>query len=369
MKKNLVRLAFFALVVGFFIVSCQSNNPKNDSVKFVAIVGLTGNSGSLGEDTKNGIQLAIDEQNAVGGILGKKIILDVKDSKTDGNTGVNIAKQILEGPDEKPIGIYTQSSVVSMPVKPIAEKNKTIMFAISGADKLLEDAKYTFRNWANPQTAGNKIVAFINDSMKSKSVGIFYCNNDYGRSMQKYVSNNCTAKGITTIFSSAFDEKDGDYKSLLAQNLPKGKQPDCIYTVGLGSGLGILTKQMREMGYAGKIISDITAPYPNILNAAGDAGKNMYYLDFAYDNKSTSPDQEAYHSSFLKKYNKEPLNFSVVSYSALKLFFKAIAAAGTFDPDKVANELNKLRDAPGAFGNVTIENNEVIYSLNIKQIK
>ena len=131
MKQQKSRWSVIALVVGIMIFNgCFNNNSKTggETVKFGAILGLTGNSGSLGEDTKNGIQLAIDEQNAKGGVLGKKIVLDVQDSKTDGNTGVSIAKQMLESAGDKPIGIYTQSSAVSMPVKPIAEKNKTIMF-------------------------------------------------------------------------------------------------------------------------------------------------------------------------------------------------------------------------------------------------
>ncbi len=372
MKKQKSRLSVIAIVAGILMFSgCFNNNSKKgeETVKFGAILGLTGNSGSLGEDTKNGIRLAIDEQNAKGGILGKKIVLDVQDSKTDGNTGVSIAKQMLESGGDKPIAIYTQSSAVSMPVKPIAEKNKTIMFAISGADKLLENSKYVFRNWANPGTAGNAIVSFVSDSLKGKSMGLFYCNNDYGKSMQKYVSEDCTSKGIAVSFSAAYDEKDGDYKSLITEYVAKNKKLDCIYTVGLGGGLGTLTKQIREAGYTGKLISDITAPYPNVLNAAGDAGKGMYYLDFAYNNNSSSASQKQYEDAFVKAYSKEPLNFSVVSYEAMKLLFKAIESANSFDSDKVVAELNNIQNYLGVFGNTSVINNEVIYSLDVKRVK
>jgi branched-chain amino acid transport system substrate-binding protein len=370
MKKLNLRLSLVVLIAVILIFSgCDNSKKEEKTVKFGAILGLTGNSGSLGEDTKNGIQMAIDEQNAKGGLLNKKIVLDVQDSKTDGNTGVSIAKQMLESGGEKPIAIYTQSSVVSMPVKPVAEKNKTIMFAISGADKLLENSKYIFRNWANPETAGTAIVKFVSDSLKSKSIGLFFCNNDYGKSMQKYISDNCSSKGIAVNFSTAYDEKDGDYKSLVTEYVSKKKNLDCIYTVGLGGGLGTLTKQIREAGYSGKIISDITAPYPNVLNAAGDAGKGMYYLDFAFSNNSSSASQKQYHDAFVKAYSKEPLNFSVVSYEAMKLLFKAIESANSFDSDKVVAELNKIQNYPGVFGNTSIKSNEVIYSLDVKQVK
>jgi len=371
MKSKITSVSVIVLMFATLIFTgCLNNNSKKkETVKFGAILGLTGNSGSLGEDAKNGILLAIDEQNAKGGILGKKIVLDVQDSKTDGNTGVSIAKQMLESEAEKPIAIYTQSSVVSMPVKPIAEKNATIMFAISGADRLLENSKFIFRNWANPETAGNAIVTFVSDSLKVKSIGLFYCNNDYGKSMQKYVTDDCVSKGIVVKFSESYDEKDNNYKSLITEYVSQNEKLDCIYTVGLGGGLGTLTKQIREAGYTGKIISDITAPYPNVLNAAGDAGKGMYYLDFAYSNNSVSASQKKYHDAFLKAYGKEPLNFSVVSYEAMKLLFKAIENANSFDSDKVIAELNKIQNYLGVFGNISVINNEVIYSMDVKQVK
>ena len=242
------------------------------------------------------------------------------------------------------------------------------MFAISGADRLLENSKYIFRNWANPGAAGNKIVEFASDSLKVKEIGLFYCNNDYGKSMQKYVAEDFSGRGIIVNFNVAFDEKDGDYKSLITKNVALNKNLDCIYTVGLGSGLGTLTKQIREAGYSNIIISDITAPYPDVLNAAGDAGTGMYYLDFAYSNNSLSLSQKQFHDKFVNAYDIEPLNFSVVSYEALKLFFKAIENASSFDSDKVVMELNKIRNYPGVFGNTSVINNEVVYSLDIKQV-
>ena len=367
---SILKLKIYVVMtaIAISIIGCGGNPGAQKEIRVGAILGLSGNSGSLGEDTRNGLQLAIDEQNSKGGLLGLKIVLDVQDSKTEGNTGVSIAKQMLESGGNKPVAIYTQSSVVSMPVKPVAEANRTVMFAISGADRLLSNSKYVFRNWANPQTAGKALVAYLGQPLSSKKLGIFFCNNDYGKSMQEYVANSARAAGMEVVFASAFDEKDGDYKSLLADQLSKSNV-DAIYTVGLGSGLGILTKQLRASGYAGNVISDITAPYPDVLNAAGDAAKGMYYLDFAYRNDSTEPAQRDYHDKFVKAYGKEPLNFSVVSYEAMRLLFKAIEQANSLDSDKVADELNKIQNFPGVFGATSIQNNEVIYSLDVKQVK
>lgn len=359
----------FLIIPAMICISLNCSKEQSHTVKIGAILGMTGNSGSLGEDTRNGLKLAIDEQNENGGLLGRKIELVVQDSKTEANTGVSIAKQMLESGEGKPIALYTQSSIVSLPVKPIADKNKTIMFAISGAEQLLNNSKYIFRNWASPETASNVIVKFINDSLKSNNIGIFYCNNDYGLSMQKFISKECVQKEITVNFSTPFNEKDGDYKSLITEYIASKKNISCVYTVGLGGGLGTLTKQLRESGYKGYIISDITAPYPNVLNAAGDASKGMYYLDFAYSNNSNAPSQILYHKKFTKAFDKEPLNFSVVSYEAMKLLFKAIENANSFDTEQIIEELNKTRNYNGVFGNTSVEKNDIIYSLDIKQIK
>lgn len=360
--QNSLSLIAFAWVL--LAPACQHYD--DSTVRIGAILGMTGNSGSLGEDTRNGLQLAIDEQNARGGLLGKKIELLTEDSKTDAKTATDIAHNMLEVTKGKPIAVYTQSSVVSLPVKPVAEKTKTPMFAISGAEQLCENSRFVFRNWANPQVAAAEIAEFLSDSLHCVSVGIFYCNNDYGKSMEKFLAAECAARGMTVPISETFNEKDGDYKSLISAKLA-GKQIQSIYTVGLGAGLGTLIKQIRENGYEGHLISDITAPYPNVLAAAGESIKGMYYLDFAFNPASMNSSMQAYATQFRQKFNKDPLNFSVVSYDAMRLLFKAVENAGSFDPEKIAAELNKLSAFPGVFGNVDVSQNEIKYALNIKR--
>src|SRR4051812_11070769 len=99
----------FAIAFSVVLFSACNNNPKQDKgleeVKISAILSLTGNGATLGNYAKEGLELAVEEKNAAGGLFGKKIILDITDSKSEPKEGVNLAQKIFAASD-KPLLLY-----------------------------------------------------------------------------------------------------------------------------------------------------------------------------------------------------------------------------------------------------------------------
>jgi len=241
------------------------------------------------------------------------------------------------------------------------------MYGLSGSEQLIENSNFVFRHWVAPWIAGRQLVNKIEDKFTPKNVGIFHSNDDFGKSMQKWVSKNLKEKNINVGFSETFIESSLDYKSLILKNSPNDM--DVIYVVGLGQGLGMLIKQLRELKYKGIIVGDITTPFPNVIETAGDSAKGVYYLDFDFDLKSDKSESKKFITNFEKKFDKKPKTLSAISYDALMLYFRAIETAGTLDDEKVKNEMNKIKGFNGIFGSVSIENYDVIYPLDFKQIQ
>ncbi len=359
-----IKLAI-VLAVLVLVFSCQKKE-ENKSINIGAVLSMTGKGASVGDYAKKGLQLAVDEINEKGGVLGNKVKLEIEDSKSIGKEGITVTQKLLLS-STPPDLLYVQLSSVSLPVKPIAEKNKTIMYGLSGSEQLIKDSEYTFRNWVAPWIAGKQLVNKIEEKFTPKKVGIFHSNDDFGKSMDKWVSQNLNEKKIKVAFSETFIESSLDYKSLILKNNPN--DVDVIYVVGLGQGLGILIKQLRELKYEGIIVGDITTPFPNVIEAAGDFAKGVYYLDFNFDLESKNPITQKFINNFESKFNKKPKTLSAISYDALMLYFKAVKKAGTTDDEKVKIELNKIKNFEGIFGNVSIENYDVIYPLDFKQIQ
>ena len=347
------------------IFSCKKQEQK-EAINIGAVLSMTGKGASVGDYAKKGLELAVEEVNNAGGVLGKQVELYVEDSKSIGKEGVTVTQKLLLS-ETPPDLLYVQLSSVSLPVKPIAEKNKTIMYGLSGSEKLIENSEYTFRNWVAPWIAGKQLANKIEEKFTPKKVGIFHSNDDFGKSMNKWVSKNLNEKNINVAFSETFIESSLDYKSLILKNNPN--DVDVIYVVGLGQGLGTLIKQLRELKYEGIIVGDITTPFPNVMEAAGDSAKGVYYLDFDFDLESKNSTTKNFINNFEKKFNKKPKTLSAISYDALMLYFKAVEKAGTTDDEKVKVELNKIENFDGIFGKVYVKNYDVVYPLDFKKIQ
>jgi branched-chain amino acid transport system substrate-binding protein len=369
MKKQIKSIFFFTLLIATFIFASCGNNPTTkpeETVKIGAILTLSGNGSANGDYTLKAIQLAVKEQNDKGGLLGKKIVLDIQDSKGDPKTGVDIVKKMVEG--EKPFIIATNGSGVSLAVKPESEKNKIILLGSAATDKLVDDSNYVVRNYIESGQVSDDILKYINDSMKVKSLGLFYSNNEFGNSVSKKIAEKTPGLGIELPFSTSFEEKELDYKSIItATNF---KAVPAIYVIGVGKSLGTLIKQLREAGYTGKIIADPLFNNPDTFSAAGNAVKGIAYLDFAFDKNSANAPSKTFVEAYKKEFNNaEPQNLSAITYDAIKIIFKNVEEAKTLNPDELMPKIKASKIVDGAVGNSSVNNGNIIYPTTFKVLE
>lgn len=359
-----------AIVLGIVLLwACksvtQNGNDDSQGVKISAILSLTGNGATLGEYAKKGLELAVEEKNAAGGLLGKKIVLDISDSKSEPKEGITLAQKTFSS-NNKPILLYCQLSAICLAVKPVAEQNKQLTFALSGADNLLQGTNYTFRNWLPPLEAGKALTRFMKDSLNVSEYGIIYANSEFARSMKDAAVQEGNRDGLKVLFEEPYDEQSTDYKTVTLKSIKKN--PRYIYVIGIGKSLGMVVKQLRENGYTGEILGDATLNLPDVKQTAGAALNGAYFVDFGFDNQSTSPKTVAFTNSFKKKFNDEPQTLSAISYDAMQLLFDAVEKEKSFDQAKLIQHLNNQSNFEGVFGTVSIHNFDIIYPMSLKKV-
>lgn len=365
--KNIIFKSAIATVLSLILLGACSNITQNENeVKISAILSLTGNGATLGEYAKKGLELAVDEKNATGGILGKKIVLDISDSKSEPKEGITLAQKIFAS-NSKPILLYCQLSAVSLAVKPVAEQNKQLTFALSGADNLLQGTNYTFRNWLPPLEAGKALTRFMKESLNVSEYGIIYANSEFARSMKDAAVQQGNQYGLKVLFEEPYDEQTTDYKTVVLKSIKKN--PKYIYVIGIGKSLGTVVKQLRENGYTGEILGDATLSLPDVKQTAGSALNGAYFVDFGFDNQSTSAKTAAFTDSFKKKFNNEPQTLSAISYDAMHLLFDAIEKEKSFDQARLIQHLNNLSNFEGVFGTVSVKNFDIIYPMSLKKVE
>jgi branched-chain amino acid transport system substrate-binding protein len=365
-KEKAIVFSLAFLVIGLVAFSGCWNRQQpspNDTLKIGVVVPLTGNAGVLGDYTLKGLQLAVDDQNAKGGLLGKKIELDVQDSKADPKEGVAIIKNML-AKDQKPFLVYSIMSGVTMAIKPETEKNNILLMSAVGTDRFLENSRYTIRNYVSATTIGQNLAPYLKDTLKVKNLAVFYSNNEYGQSVKDAVRKFCEEKGIA-VSTDPYEETSLDYKSLIAAKVNKGTE--CVYVAGVGKGLGTMIKQIRESGYTGKMVGDQLITFPDVVSVAGDALKGMPYLDFAFDVNSSSASTKSFVDSFKNQFHTDPQNFSVITFDGAKLLFNAVERNKTTDSTKLVEALNGTREYSGVFGPVSVTDRNINFTFHFKQ--
>lgn len=364
MKNRITSISVASLmIVALIFTGCGNNQTKteNETIKIGVVLPLSGNAATLGDYTLKGLQLAVEEQNAKGGLLGKTIVLDIQDSKADPKEGVNVVKKMFEGKD-KPFMVYSIMSGVTMALRPVTEENKAILMSAVGTDKFLENSKYTIRNYVAAKTTATEISNYLSTN-GVKNLTMFYSNNEYGNSVKEALIKRCEEKGIG-LMMEPFEESSMDNKSLIASKI--NKNTEYVYVVGVGKGLGTMLKQIKESGYTGKIVGDQLITFPDVVNLAGSVLNGTPYLDFAFDVNSTDEKTKAFVDAYKTKFQKDPENFSVITYEGAKLLFSVVEKTKSFDSETLITNVNEIKNYPGVFGVVNVNNRNVDFSFKFK---
>jgi len=357
MKIRLFQSVIVVIGILITLTSCTNDNQPVEKIHVACILPLTGNAAAAGEYSKNGLQLAVDEINSNGGINGKQIEMTTNDSKGDAKEGVNIIiKANAEG--VRPTIVYSQLSNVTLAIKPITEKNNQILIGVSGALNLLDESKYTLRNYIDPIQFTGDVAKSLKDSMNVTSISILYSNNDFGKSISTALEENLTKQNIEIDFIEAYDEKTMDYKQLVLKL--KNTKSKAVYVIGIGKSLGLIYKQLKEYSYSGKIFGGIETTLPDVKSTVGELGKGICYFDFAYDPKGKA--LQTFSANYKEKFNQEPQMPAILAY--------AFVYTLKDNYDGIIKEGNKLSTTtPSLFPIVQIKNGNFIHPIKLKEIQ
>jgi branched-chain amino acid transport system substrate-binding protein len=203
----LIQIYSYIIILSLVILSGCVKKEENE-IRIGAILPLTGDAAEWGSNTKNGIDLAVDNINSGGGINGRKIKILYEDTQGMPQNGV-AAIQKLINVEKLPTVIDDSMSSVTLAMAPIAENNKVVLLSVGAtAPKISEAGKYIFRIWNSDDLEGKVSARFVYDDLKLKNAAILYINNDYGT-------------GLDSVFKKAFEELGGKITSGLSGS-PKG---------------------------------------------------------------------------------------------------------------------------------------------------
>lgn len=299
----------------------------------------TGALGAIGQQETQGIDLAVSELNAAGGVNGHPLKTETVDDQGSVNLSTAAFKKLATS-DKVAAIIGPGVSATAKAVAPLADQYGVAQILIIAQPEVANGTKNVFEvpppGFANAQA----MVGFAK-SNGVKTAGLIYANNPYGQAGMTDITDAAGKQGVTLQSSDSWDPAKFDFTAQVSK--VTAGNPDAVFLYGSGgTSDALLLKATRAGGYKGKVIGDLTYSTSTIPAAAGDAANSVVALT-AVNYGSPSADEQKLFDSFKAKYGALPTVLSVYSYTAVKLVAAGMAKAGKYDGNAIAKAIEGLQ--------------------------
>ncbi|MFH1992044.1 MAG: ABC transporter substrate-binding protein [Pseudomonadota bacterium] len=348
MRKRLLMIVVAALAVSLMIgvPAGYCDGP----IKIAGIFALTGRAAHIGTSQRDAVLIAIDEVNAQGGINGRQLEMVIGDTESDPTKAVMVLKKILESQDIVAI-IGPTSTGTAMAMRGFIEEAQIPTFMHSGGDVILtaplkkDDPnslpKWTFKSPYKAADAMGKICQYMRKH-GIKKIGFLYSNEGFGKDGLKNVMVQAPKYGIAVAAEEAFEPADVDMTAQLTRINAKGVDGIIAWTVG--PAMGIVAKNVKQLGIKAPLFECHGAGDPIFWKVAGEAGEGVMMPSTKIVVADQLPDSDIqkkkivdFVKAYKQKFNQEPGTMVAYGADAAFIVVDAIKKAG---PDRA-----KIRDA------------------------
>ena len=346
-----------AIIVVFVWSKSISKNHAPDIQQQVIQIGslipLTGNDAFWGQNIKNGIELARAEINQSGGVLGKQIEIVYEDSHSDPRTGTEAVNKLISSHGVQAVIGDTISSVI-LAVAPIMEKNKVVLLGFGESAEITKAGDYIFRNWNSASSDAEITGAFA--SKKSKKLVVLSQNDAFGKSAKALFVEQLQKGGAQVVFENEFEKGQSDFKTLLTRL--RGLDYDGIYIASFHQQAILLLKQYKELGLRSSPVYGVSSwEEGTLIDFVKSNFPNTVYYGYPKPPDPGSKVVQHFRQAYQQRYSKAPEILCDNGYDALMMIAAAITHAGTYDGEKIKQQLYQLKDYEGSSGVMNFDSN------------
>lgn len=340
MSRRITILA--ATVAALALTGCSGD------VRIGAVVSEEGIADNYGRQVKQGLDLALEEINAAGGVAGRNVELVYRDDESDAEVGKRVVHELIEQEGLKAI-IGAVTSPVTVAIAPICEEKRTVLLSPSAtAPEITEAGNYIFRNCPSDILEGTSMADFARDLGLSR-VAIFAVDNAWGRGlvdvfMQKYENK---FREVAKVYLFREDAL-GTLDALVDEAV--GLEPEGVYMVGYRESVSRILELLDAAG-SDAVKMSCGALTDSIITLAGNAAEHLVYPQPSRFNvDSSEPEVATFVSAFREKYGEEPTIWSAYGYDALKMMARGMEDGGLTTAEDIRAGLASIKSYNGASG-------------------
>jgi len=351
------RLAVAGAVLLSLTVACERKPGTGgaESTTGDIVVGmygsLTGDGASFGQSSREGTELAVDEINTAGGLLGgRKIKLLVEDDQSKPEEASNAVTKLVT--QDKVIAVLGEvASRRSLAAAPVSQKYKVPMISPSSTnERVTEVGDYIFRVCFIDPFQGEVLAKFAFNDLKARKVAILKdIQQDYSVGLTDSISMHFTALGGQVLDPVSYSSGDADFKAVLTQ--VRSQRPDVVFATGYYPEAAIIVRQARELGMKMPILGGDGWVGDALQN--GREALNNTYISNHYSGDNPDPVVQNFVKAYRAKFNREPDAIAALAYDSVKVLADAVTRTKSTEGPKLRDALASA-DVLGVTGHLKI---------------
>jgi branched-chain amino acid transport system substrate-binding protein len=363
MKRTPDKWAQLCLValLGLAITGCKkpdggSGSAGDGAIKIGEYASLTGNEAAFGRSSHRGTELAIEELNKAGGVLGKKLqLLTEDDQSKEGEASTVVTKLISR--DNVVAVLGEVASGRSLEAGPICQQNKVPMVSPSSTNpRVTQVGDYIFRVCFLDSFQGDALARFAINTLKAKKIAIMSdVAAPYSVGLAEFFRQSFTKRGGTVVSEQKYSSRDTDFNAQLTA--VKTTAPDAIFVPGYYQEAGLIIRQARQLGINVPLFGGDGWEAPELVQIAKESAEGCYYTTH-YSPETQTPEVQNFVKAYRAKNNNEtPDAMAALGYDSALVLVDAMKRAGSTEGPKVRDALAATRDFKGVTGLTTIDQN------------
>jgi branched-chain amino acid transport system substrate-binding protein len=340
-SKSLCLLGLLLLTLG-----CQGDK----TVKFGAVLPLTGEASIYGEPVRKGVELAM-ERLQVQPDFPYSLELTVVDSGGDPQKAKQQLAELYEQGALAVVGGVTTAEALEM--VPVAEEADQVLLSPSASTpELTGISKNFYRVFPSDAREGATMGNFATQKLNAERVVILGKESVYAKGVQEVFEREFQRHGGEVLDRIEFPSISSDLSGLIERVMTL--EPDAVYLAAYAVDLAQMITHLRSQGYKGTIFTTSAFAAPEIIEQVGKPAEGVFLTQAAFDVDSDEPKVQEFVQAFREKYGLSPDLYAAHGYDSIMVLAQALKDSGPL-PTEFWKGMRSIRDFSGATGMVQFD--------------
>lgn len=347
-RRQLLQAAAAAALAGN--LGCKK---KGNGITIGLYLSLTGDKADFGISTRNGVQLALDEVNASGGLLGQQVRAVAEDTRGDSNEAASAVTRLIDR--EGVCGVIGEvASSLSLAGGRICQRRGIPMISPSSTNPAVTQiGDNIFRVCFLDPFQGDVMARFAKNSLHVSRVAIFKDQGSaYSTGLADAFRASFTAQGGQIVDEQSYRASDTHFSAQISSML--GRQPEALFVPGYYTEVALIAREVRGAGFNGRMLGGDGWSSSSLVQRDDDKLVGDFYSEGFAPEGATTPVAQRFVQKYREKYHIEPNGLAALGYDAALVMFDAIRRAGSAEPARIKTAIAATRGLAGATGVITL---------------